>query len=186
MTGQSNLVADDERGLYRVTRTYLSLPSAADLVRAPGNALRAELIPLAPGDVAQWRMLYHVIGAPYHWHDRDAWSDETLREHLRSPRVRAFSLYVALPAATVLDGGFLELQHHDDDRVEIVYLGLDQRLHGRGIGRWLLEQAVDEAARMTSGEIWLHTCTLDGPSALPNYLARGFRETRVEQYDIRM
>jgi hypothetical protein len=30
--------------------------------------------------------------------------------------------------------------------------------------------------------VWLHTCTLDSPHALPNYLARGFREFRKEIY----
>jgi hypothetical protein len=30
--------------------------------------------------------------------------------------------------------------------------------------------------------VWLHTCTLDHPAALPNYLKRGFRSTRQEEY----
>jgi hypothetical protein len=27
--------------------------------------------------------------------------------------------------------------------------------------------------------VWLHTCTLDSPAALPNYLARGFEVVRT-------
>ncbi|MEA2383683.1 MAG: hypothetical protein QOH72_3654, partial [Solirubrobacteraceae bacterium] len=27
---------------------------------------------------------------------------------------------------------------------------------------------------------WVHTCTLDGPNALPNYEARGLRRFRTE------
>jgi len=31
--------------------------------------------------------------------------------------------------------------------------------------------------------VWLHTCTLDSPNALPNYRARGFRPYRTERYE---
>ncbi len=32
--------------------------------------------------------------------------------------------------------------------------------------------------------VWLHTCTLDHPNALPNYLARGFTPYRTETYEV--
>ena len=32
--------------------------------------------------------------------------------------------------------------------------------------------------------VWLHTCTLDDPAALPNYVARGFRPCSTEVYTI--
>jgi hypothetical protein len=32
--------------------------------------------------------------------------------------------------------------------------------------------------------VWLHTCTLDDPAALPNYRARGFRPYKQETYVI--
>ena len=31
--------------------------------------------------------------------------------------------------------------------------------------------------------MWLHTCTLDSPAALPNYLAGGFDPVRTETYE---
>jgi hypothetical protein len=30
--------------------------------------------------------------------------------------------------------------------------------------------------------VWVHTCTLDHPAALPNYLNRGFRPFKEETY----
>ena len=36
---------------------------------------------------------------------------------------------------------------------------------------------------MQPARVWLHTCTLDHPGALPNYLKRGFRATGTEQYE---
>ncbi len=35
-------------------------------------------------------------------------------------------------------------------------------------------------AREPGDPVWLHTCTLDGPAALPNYLARGLVPYRSE------
>jgi hypothetical protein len=35
---------------------------------------------------------------------------------------------------------------------------------------------------MRPERVWLHTCTLDHPAALPNYLKRGFRPIREEVY----
>jgi hypothetical protein len=34
---------------------------------------------------------------------------------------------------------------------------------------------------MGAQRVWVHTCTLDHPQALPNYLARGFQIFRVEE-----
>jgi len=34
--------------------------------------------------------------------------------------------------------------------------------------------------------VWLHTCTLDSPHALPNYKARGFDAVGSERYLIQI
>ena len=52
----------------------------------------------------------------------------------------------------------------------------------RGWGKYLLTEAAREAWRRGPARVWLHTCTLDHPAALPNYLARGFRPVREETY----
>jgi GNAT superfamily N-acetyltransferase len=67
--------------------------------------------------------------------------------------------------------------------VEIVYFGLVPSYIGLGLGGALLSEAVREAWRFGGARVWLHTCTLDSPHALPNYKARGFRPYRVEQYE---
>jgi GNAT superfamily N-acetyltransferase len=69
--------------------------------------------------------------------------------------------------------------------VEIVYFGLLPRFVGRGLGGQLLTAAVQRAWQRTTVRVWLHTCTLDHPRAVANYLARGFRlymeKTHVEE-----
>jgi hypothetical protein len=54
----------------------------------------------------------------------------------------------------------------------------------RGLGGALLTRAVDEAFAMGGRRVWLHTCTLDAPRALPAYMARGFRVFRTQRLEV--
>ena len=63
--------------------------------------------------------------------------------------------------------------------VEVAHFGLLSAFHGRGLGGWLLTVALRRAQEL-GDPVWLHTCTLDGPAALPNYLARGMVPYRTE------
>lgn len=161
-----------------VTRTYLRM-LAPDALRPRRNAPRgARLEPLRPCTVDEYRALYRDVGWPWHWHDRDAWSDARLAEHLAQPSVHVHRL--------TMDGetaGYFELQRHDDGDVELVYFGLVDRFIGRGLGGYLLTRAVEEAWHLDASSVWLHTCTLDHPAALANYRARGFEPYHTEQYE---
>lgn len=169
-----------------VTRTYLGIERLDDLIPPPGGIDPAAVPPLTlerqeACTIPEWRTLYAQIGGPWHWHDRDAWTNDALRAHLDRDAVHVYVVRAAGDSSTAA-GGMLELEHHEDGSVEIVYLGLDQRLIGRRLGAWLVHLAVQEAFRIDGVRVWLHTCTLDAPAALPNYLARGFSVTRTEQY----
>src|SRR5918995_1859877 len=85
---------------------------------------------------------------------------------------------------TVGPTGYFELRAHQDDSVEIAYFGLLPDFIGRGWGKYLLTRAVQSAWQQGPRRVWLHTCTLDHPAALPNYLKRGFRPVRQEVYEI--
>lgn len=173
-----------------VERTYLTLDHLAQLRPASLPQTPVRLERLLPCPEPTWRALYRTIGAPWHWHDRDAWETERLQRHLDRPEVQVFQLTgpsTARPAHDVAAPvGFLELERHADGSTEIVYLGLDRRCFGQGIGGWLLTETVRLAFAEGASRVWLHTCTLDGPAALPNYLARGFRPQRTETYTARL
>ena len=47
----------------------------------------------------------------------------------------------------------------------------------------MLTEAAEAAWALGASRVWLHTCTLDHPGALANYLARGFRPFRTETYE---
>jgi GNAT superfamily N-acetyltransferase len=160
-----------------VTRTYLAMQSLADLRPAdvPDPAPVIERVDQCPASL--FRHLYVEVGRAHHWTDRLSWSDARIREHLHAPGVSLWLMsWEAKPA------GYFELRRHEDESVEIAYFGLLPEYIGRGWGKHLLTEATRAAWSQGPSQVWLHTCTLDHPAALPNYLARGFRPIREEVY----
>jgi len=160
-----------------VTRTYLEMTAAAALRPAscPDPRARVERVEGCPASF--FRYLYAEVGRRYHWVDHLGWTDEQLRARLADPAVSLHLVTVAGAPA-----GYFELERHADGSVEIAYFGLLPEFLGRGLGKWLLTEAVRTAWSSGPDRVWLHTCTLDDPAALPNYLARGFRPFRAETY----
>lgn len=177
--------SDPTAPTLEVVRTYLDLP-APDALRAaefpaPPPALR--VTDRAPCGVVEYRALYDAVGRAYRWRDRLAWSDAQLAAWLARPEV-VVRVLERQDDAGWRPAGYYELARHADGDVEIVYFGLVADAQGRGWGRALLTDAVRAAWAMGATRVWLHTCTLDGPAALPNYLARGFRVVRAERYQV--
>jgi GNAT superfamily N-acetyltransferase len=115
----------------------------------------------------------------WRWRDRREWTDQRIREHLDQPRISLWLLSVKGAPA-----GFFELREDDEQGVEAAYFGLLPEYVGRGLGGWLVSEAVRAAWAMEPRRVWLHTCTFDHPAALPNYVARGFCITRTEEYEV--
>jgi ribosomal protein S18 acetylase RimI-like enzyme len=78
------------------------------------------------------------------------------------------------------DIGFFELVAQRRG-VKIEGFGLLPLQRGRGFGSALLTHATAEAFRLGATRVWLHTATDDHPSALQNYLARGFSVYREQE-----
>jgi GNAT superfamily N-acetyltransferase len=161
-----------------VVRTYLELrdPSALRGALVDDPALRLEQV--APDNIALFRDLYREVGDAYQWRDRNFVSDDALHAHFSQPAVQLWVLHHG-----DLRAGFFELQRHPDESVEVVYFGLTKQVFGRGFGKHLLTCAATKAWALGATRVWLHTCTLDSPAALPNYLARGFDPVKVETYE---
>jgi len=163
-----------------VVRTYLEMGSPDRLTgRAPippGFVLKRESC-----DPDLYRELYGGVGSDYHWRDRRSWTDDQLHAHLELPTIAIWVLREGSAPR-----GFFELARHEDGSIEIAYFGLMPMGIGQGLGRALLTAAVDVAwsLKPRPSRVWLHTCTLDHPAALANYLARGFQVTRTERYTV--
>jgi GNAT superfamily N-acetyltransferase len=157
-----------------VVRTYLEMRVRPEA--GPGSApegTEVERLERCPPEL--YRQLYAEVGRQWSWFDRLWWTDEELAAHLARPEVKIRVLHLnGAPA------GYYELVEHGDRSVEIGYFGLMPHAIGRGLGRWLLGEAIAEAWEAAPERVWLHTCTLDHPAALPNYLKAGFSVTGTE------
>jgi GNAT superfamily N-acetyltransferase len=161
-----------------VVRTYLELTerATARAVQPPGPGVRLDRLGECP--VSFFRYLYAEVGRRYHWRDRLPWTDDEVRARVADPAVSLFLL-----SASGAPAGYFELEKHADGAVEIAYFGLLPEFIGRGLGRYMLTEAIAAAWSLGATRVWLHTCTLDDPAALPNYVARGFRPFRTETYE---
>jgi len=153
---------------------YLEMNDPAEFRPKDGSAgldIRECAIPLWQFN----RFLYELVGAPWAWHEKLSWSDDRWREYVEDP---ALSTYVAYVDGT--PAGYFELQEQDGRMVELAYFGLVEGFIGKGLGGALLSRAIATAWDKGAGKVWCHTCTLDHPHALDNYLARGMSLKRSE------
>jgi GNAT superfamily N-acetyltransferase len=160
-----------------VRRVYLELRDRGDLRPARASDVPARVERLDPCPVDAYRALYRDVGERWQWRDRLVWSDDQLARHLARDEVSVFIMRAGPEIA-----GYFELEKHADDSVEVAYFGLRPEFFGRGLGGELLTRAVEEAWQIGAPRVWLHTCSLDSPRALPNYLARGFQPFKEEWY----
>lgn len=121
------------------------------------------------------KQLYNLVGADWKWVDKADWSDNQWRLYVQNDSLKTFIAYLERETA-----GYYELLAHPDASVEINYFGLAPGYIGKGYGGHLLTHAVKSAWEWPAQRVWLHTCTLDHPHALQNYLARGFRMYKTE------
>ena len=134
---------------------------------------RAEALQLERVEVAcpefNW-FLFQVVGRDHRWGGRGDWDETKWTELVDRDEMQTWVGYVAGTPA-----GYAELEKQDDGAVRILCFGLFPRFIGQGLGSKLLSEAVSRAWEMGANRVWLRTCNLDHPHALPNYQARGFR-----------
>ncbi len=166
-----------------ITTWHLEQTSPDDLSAAkpptvPVTVTRAELVSPELN-----RYLYSAVGGDWFWIDRLGWTWSQWSEWLDRPGVETWVAY-----AQGTPCGYFELDGSGDGDVELAYFGLMSSFVGKGIGGHLLTVALREAwalaerwpGKTATRRVTVHTCTTDGPAALKNYQARGFRLFRTE------
>jgi GNAT superfamily N-acetyltransferase len=159
-----------------VTISYLEMLRAEDMRGKPGADPHFRILECT---VPQWQFnqfLYRMVGEAWHWHEKQSWGEHQWRHHAESPNLRTFAAYYEGSPA-----GYYELSTTGPRKeVEILYFGLLPAFLSRGFGGVLLTHALGEAWNMNPARVWVHTCSLDHPAALQNYLARGFTLYKTE------
>ena len=164
-----------------VSRTYLEMNNRAEFNPAFLETTTARIEQVHNCPASFYRYLYAEVGRYFHWVDRLSWSDEEIYEHLRQPKLNLWAMYYEGAPA-----GYFELLAEADGSTEIAYFGLLPEYIGKGLGKHLLSVTIDEAWKTGAHRVWLHTCSLDGEAALPNYLKRGFKAFKQETYTTTM
>jgi GNAT superfamily N-acetyltransferase len=159
-------------GKLAVIVTWLEMARPADPPPAPLDLAPETLAPDA------YRALFRAVGAEFLWQSRLRMADAELSDLLAEP-----DRSLRVPRMDGRPAGMLELVDHGD-AVELAFLGLIPGARGAGLGRALMATA-QALAFARADRLWLHTCTLDDPRALPFYRAAGFTPTHrtVELFD---
>lgn len=154
--------------------TYLEMRErAAPLPERPGSERSLERLRPAPLDA--YRSLFKRVGAPYLWFSRLIMTDEQLAAIVRDPAVEIY-----LVRERGEEAGLLELDFRTHHECELVFFGLLEPYIGKGAGRWLMNRAIELAWSHPIRRFWVHTCTLDHPSALQFYRRSGFTPFKRE------
>ncbi|HEX5319966.1 MAG TPA: GNAT family N-acetyltransferase [Stellaceae bacterium] len=155
--------------LVEDTVTYLEMRARPSVPRVHPPPGKLALIRAEACSVSFYRYLYAAVGEKWLWYVRREWDDQRLAALLEKPTTEIFVLHVGgVPA------GYFELNAAEPRETELSYFGLIQEFIGRGLGQFLLQQAVDRAWSRPLDRLRVNTCTFDHPRALPNYQRAGF------------
>lgn len=165
----------------KVITSYLEMTDSAQRRPAGAPAVGCEVRRAEIPSPELSRFLYAGVGGDWYWTDRLDWTYDRWRTYLEREGLETWVAYVSGTPA-----GYYELEAQPGSQVQIVYFGLLPHFTGQGLGGYLLSRAVERAWAMGASRIWVHTCSLDHPGALANYLARGFRIYREEKTVLRL
>ena len=143
-----------------------------EMLDRPANALTSSvtLKQVRDPDLTWYREIFRRSGEHWLWWSRLEMGDNQLAAVLNAPTTELF----------IAEGGGVELGMAELDRsnlgeVEISFFGLYEEAIGKGLGRPFMDALLDRAWTASTSRVWVHTCTLDSPVALPFYLKCGFR-----------
>ncbi len=120
-------------------------------------------------DLSWYRDVFRRAGEHWLWWSRLEMSDEQLSAIVNAPTTE---LFVAESGGEEV--GMAELDCVKPGEVEISFFGLYAEAIGKGLGFALMNALLERAWNDRTSRVWVHTCTLDSPVALPFYVKCGF------------
>lgn len=129
---------------------------------------------MGQGDTGRFRALFRDIGRDIMWFSRLIMPEEKLASIIGDGQVESYAL-----VKNGADIGMLELDFREAGVCELSFFGLVPSAIGLGAGRFLMNEALERAWGRPISRLWVHTCTLDHPSALAFYRRSGFTPYQV-------
>ena len=163
--------SDVPAGKIAAVVTHLEMTERPTLRPDPEGSWTLRRVP-SP-DLDWFRDLYRRVGEEWLWFSRLQMADTELAAIVRSPMVDVYAL-----VHEDRDEGLLELDFREAGQCELAFFGVNADLIGGGAGRWLMNRALELVWSRPVTRVWVHTCTLDHPSALAFYQRSGFRAFR--------
>ncbi|KAI9012181.1 acyl-CoA N-acyltransferase [Hyaloraphidium curvatum] len=168
-----------ESGYYGVPKDHLvTIVTYLEMLERPeGGAppLREDLAigleEMMPLD--RYRRLFRRVGEPWLWSSRLRMSDAELAAEIHDAKVE---VWTAVHPGETEPAGIFELDFRKPGECEIQFFALVPGFTGRGVGSWLMGNALHRAwGRDGVARVHLHTCHLDSPPAMAFYLKMGFK-----------
>jgi GNAT superfamily N-acetyltransferase len=135
----------------------------------PPTTSEFEIRPVPQPDLEWYRQLFRKVGEPWLWFSRVRMGNDELHAIIRNPAVDIFAL-----SHNGSDEGLLEFDRRLFPEIELAFFGMTHALIGKGAGRALLTHGLRLEWQHRPERIWVHTCTVDHPSALGFYHKMGF------------
>jgi GNAT superfamily N-acetyltransferase len=163
--------SDIPAGKIAAVVTHLEMAQRPALRPDPPSAFTLRRVETP--DLNWFRDLYRRVGEEWLWFSRLQISDAELAAIIHLPLVEVYAL-----VHEGRDEGLLELDFREAGQCELAFFGVTAKLIGSGAGRWLMNRALERAWSRPVSRFWVHTCTLDHPSAVAFYQRSGFRAFR--------
>jgi len=165
--------------MIHVERNFLEIRDVKNLKVNSTKKIRL-LVKKTNPDFQLNKFFYKQVGKKHRWVDRLSWSDEKWIKYISNKNL---DTYLITDKEDLV--GFFELLYNPElKETEISYFGLLEEYIGKGIGGYALSEAIKKSFEKNIKRVWLHTCTLDHPNALKNYIARGMKVFRKENINI--
>ena len=166
--------------IISVKRNFLELKNINDLIKKDKPEDNYSVEKTKP-DFQLNKFFYKQIGKKYRWTDRLIWTDLQWSNYVSNKNLETY----VIKNDKDLVGYFELIYHPEKNEMELAYLGLFEDYFGKGVGGYALTTAIVKSFEKKINRIWVHTCTLDHPNAIKNYLARGMKIFKEENLNIR-
>jgi ribosomal protein S18 acetylase RimI-like enzyme len=160
----------------KIYRNYLEIRSLGELKEVKKTADNYSVEFADPKDFQLNKFFYKNIGKNCQWIDRLVWTDLNWIDYISNDQLFTY----ILKDKSEIAGYFELLFNKQSEEAEIAYFGILEEYFGKGLGGYLLSEAIKISFKLGGVRVWVHTCSLDHKNALLNYQSRGMKIFKSE------